>query len=680
MRWALIHFKNKCTGKQKETYGFKTAKSPDQQDELIRFENDMQDLLRGIKFKRHQSELQKKLARDVKEIKSSKQVYVHADKSTNIYTMSKEHYQKMLTENITKTYKKASDNLKNDIDLEGSVIARKLDIADRMEVFAERKPFITLKDHKSHFDTKPTCRLINPAKGEMGIVSQQVLKRINSEIRLITKFNQWQNTAEVIDWFMKLPNKKNRVFIKFDIESFYPSITEETLCKAMEWAKSKVEITPCEEEIIMHSRRSLLFNGGFNWVKQDGTDFDVTMGSYDGAEVCELVGLYMLHLLSRCFDQKDLGLYRDDGITAQSLTRKQADKARKDIIRVFKSCGFGITIEIMLLQTDFLDVTFDLPSGKYWPYRKPNNKPLYVNAKSNHPPVVIKHLPMNITERLSSISCNKDEFNKSKPIYAEALKKSGFDGNMSFIDPATRKNKRKRIRKNIIWFNPPFDKNVTTNVAKRFLQLIDKHFPKGHALHKLFNRNTVKVSYSCMNNMASIISGHNAKILNSNTEENNGGKECNCRKRDECPLNGACLTESIIYKASVSAKNLPTKYYYGVTEGDFKTRWRNHKTSFTNANYKNVTELSHYIWELRDQHGISHDDINISWGIEQRSSKYKCGTRRCDLCLSEKTIIAMAERSSLLNRRAEIVSTCRHRTKFRYHMVKKKRPVQALNP
>ena len=132
MRWALIHVKNKCSGKQKETYGFKTAKSRDQQDE---FENDMQDILCDIKFKRQQSEFQKKLARDVKEIKSSKQVYVHADKSINIYTMSKEHYQKMLTENITKTYKKGSDNLKNNIDLEGSVIARKLDIADRMEVF-----------------------------------------------------------------------------------------------------------------------------------------------------------------------------------------------------------------------------------------------------------------------------------------------------------------------------------------------------------------------------------------------------------------------------------------------------------------------------------------------------------------------------------------------------------------
>lgn len=687
MRWSLIHCKNKSIGDQKETYGFRTSKSPDQQEELVPFENDMQELLRDIKFKGKRSEFQKQLASDVKEIKSSKQIYVHADKSTNLYTMSKESYQKMLTDNITKTYKKASDSLKKDIDLEGSVIARKLEIADRMEVFAERKPFITLKDHKSNFDAKPTCRLINPAKGEMGIVSQQILKRINSEIRSVTKLNQWQNTAEVIDWYKKLRNKKNRTFIKFDIESFYPSITEETLCKAMEWAKTITDISSSDEEIIMHSRRSLLFNGGSNWVKQDGIDFDVTMGSYDGAEVCELAGLYMLHLFSERFDQNDLGLYRDDGITAQSLTRRQADKARKDIVRTFKSCGFGITIETMLPQTDFLDVTFDLPSEKYWPYRKPNNEPLYVNVRSNHPPVVLKHLPTNITERLSSISCDKNEFDKSKLIYEEALKKSGFDGNMTFIDPATKTNKRRRTRKNIIWFNPPFDQNVTTNVAKRFLQLLDKHFPKGHSLHKLFNRNTVKVSYSCMNNMASIISSHNAKILNSDSEINNGAKTCNCRKPDECPLNGVCLTESIVYKASVSANNIPTKVYYGLTENDFKTRWRNHKTSFTNAKYKKQTELACYIWELNEKHGLSYKngDINVSWSIEQRSSKYKCGTRRCDLCLSEKLIIATADRSSLLNSRAEIVSTCRHRTKFRYDKVKydevkKKRLARGQNP
>ena len=211
------------------------------------------------------------------------------------------------------------------------------------------------------------------------------------------------------------------------------------------------------------------------------------------------------------------------------------------------------------------------------------------------------------------------------------MKKSGFDGYMSFIDPATRRNEWKRIRKNIIWFNPPFDKNVTTIEVKRFLQLIDKHFPKCHALHKLFNRNTANVSYSCMNNMASIISGHNAKILNSNTEVNNGGKECNCRKRDECPLNGACLTESIIYKAFVSAKNLPTKYYYEVTEGDFKTRWGNNKTSFTNANYKNVTELSHDEKETActSPESISRLDIIVIWYIQFMHIRYHVILKIC---------------------------------------------------
>ena len=150
-----------------------------------------------------------------------------------------------------------------------------------------------------------------------------------------------------------------------------------------------------------------------------------------------------------------------------------------------------------------LDVTFDLPSEKYWPYRKPNNEPLYVHSQSNHPPVIIKHIPKNITHRLSSISCDKEQFDKAKPDYENALKNSGFDGDMEFIE-VTQKRRRKP-RNNIIWFNPPFDLQVKTNVARRFLQLIDTHFHKRHPLRKIFNRNTVKVSYSTMNNMASIM-------------------------------------------------------------------------------------------------------------------------------------------------------------------------------
>ena len=71
-------------------------------------------------------------------------------------------------------------------------------------------------------------------------------------------------------------------------------------------------------------------------------------------------------------------------------------------------------------------------------------------------------------------------------------------------------------KRNIIWFNPPYSKNVKTNVAQKFLRLIDKHFPKTSKLHKIFNRNTVKVSYSCMPNVKSTISSHNNRVLKKN--------------------------------------------------------------------------------------------------------------------------------------------------------------------
>ena len=281
-------------------------------------------------------------------------------------------------------------------------------------------------------------------------------------------------------------------------KSFYPSITLETLIKALTWAETIVNISPMEREIIMHARRYLLFHGGATWIKKVGSDFDVTTGSYDGVEVSELVGLYMLHLLSQRFGIDFIGLYRDDGPTAQILSKKQADRARKDIIAIFKLCGFTITVEINLPQMDILDVTFDLPSGKYWPYRKPINEPLYIHSKSNHPPSIMKHLPKNINDRLSSISGDKTEFDKAKPAYGQALKNNGFNSTLTYTAPSQLKSsqsaKRKRQRKrNIIWFNPPFDKNVTTNISTRFRELLDRHFHVGHPYHRLFNINTVKV-------------------------------------------------------------------------------------------------------------------------------------------------------------------------------------------
>ena len=134
------------------------------------------------------------------------------------------------------------------------------------------------------------------------------------------------------------------------------------------------------------------------------------MGSFDGAEVCELVGLYLLDKLSKLLGKDNVGLYRDDGLTAvKSTSGPVLDKMRKNIITLFKNEGLGITIDTNLIETDFLDVTFNLTTGKFFPYRKPNNIPLYINVKSNHPPSIIKDLPKMINKRLSDLSCNKED-------------------------------------------------------------------------------------------------------------------------------------------------------------------------------------------------------------------------------------------------------------------------------
>ena len=160
--------------------------------------------------------------------------------------------------------------------------------------------------------------------------------------------------------------------------------------------------------------------------------------------------------------------------------------------------------------------------------------------------------------------------------------------------------------------------------------------------------------------IATIISNNNAKVLAPTQEQPK--RECNCRQPTSCPLNGQCLTECVVYKASVSTANKPVRYYHGLTEGPFKTRYNAHMRSFRAEVCKRETELSKYIWDLKDQ----NLDYEIKWSIIQRATPYKCGTRRCDVCLAEKVAIATANSATSLNKRAEIVSTCRHRAKFRY--------------
>ena len=99
-----------------------------------------------------------------------------------------------------------------------------------------KSAFITLKDHKPNFANNPTCRLINPSKSEIGIVSKKILQRVNAKIVSATHLNQWKNTDSVLTLFNKIPNKPSYSFITFDIIDFYPSISEDLLVEALTFA------------------------------------------------------------------------------------------------------------------------------------------------------------------------------------------------------------------------------------------------------------------------------------------------------------------------------------------------------------------------------------------------------------------------------------------------------------
>ena len=128
--------------------------------------------------------------------------------------------------------------------------------------------------------------------------------------------------------------------------NFYPSITKELLTKSINYAKS---ITNIEEEVIttiLHSRKSLLFGKTSIWVKNDKSDFDVTMRSYDGVEVCELVRLYLLNLLTNEFGKYNLSLYRDDGLSCfQNISGPESVKIKMKMSSIFKENRLKITVE-----------------------------------------------------------------------------------------------------------------------------------------------------------------------------------------------------------------------------------------------------------------------------------------------------------------------------------------------
>ena len=304
--------------------------------------------------------------------------------------------------------------------------------------------------------------------------------------------------------------------------------------------------------------------------------------------------------------------------------------------RLFKEYDLEITAESKQKLVNYLDVTLNLQDGTFRPYHKPNDQIQYIHKESNHPPNIIKRIPVSIGTRLSNLSSTEIIFKESTTHYENNLRQSGYNKKLTYKPTDTNhqkrsKHKRKIIwfnppfsksvstkvgksflslldiikhipvsigtrlsnlssteiifkestthyennlrqsgynkkltykptdtnhqkhskhKRKIIWFNPPFSKSVSTKVGKSFLSLLDLHFPRNHIYSSIFNRNKIKVSYSCMQNIKSVINNHIMKVL-SNTAEID--ESCNCRNKNNCPLDGKGLTPNIIYEAQITS-------------------------------------------------------------------------------------------------------------------------------
>ena len=176
--------------------------------------------------------------------------------------------------------------------------------------------------------------------------------------------------------------------------------------------------------------------------------FDVSMGAYDGAEVYELIGIFLLNLLGRQYDTKNIGLYRDDVLSIfKNCSGLQMEEIKGSLQKVFKKIGFNIILKCNMKIVNYLDVTFNLNDSTYRPYQKPHNIIKYIHVEYNHPPIIIKQVPKTIETHLSQLYSNEEVLNDSAPFYESA----------PFTCPATNKN----------WSTTLFTQKLATNVTTK---------------------------------------------------------------------------------------------------------------------------------------------------------------------------------------------------------------------
>ena len=161
----------------------------------------------------------------------------------------------------------------------------------------------------------------------------------------------------------------------------------------------------------------------------------------------ETVG-YSMSLWERTMERKVCELYRELAVF-KNKRGPESKKIKKSIQAIFRENELKIIIQCNLKVVDYLDVTFNFTDSSYRPFNKTNNEINYIHKQSNHPPSIIKQLPLSVERRLSKLSSNEKIFNDSIPIYQEALIKAGYNHKLTYHNYDQKKDNSQQRKRQI---------------------------------------------------------------------------------------------------------------------------------------------------------------------------------------------------------------------------------------
>ena len=207
MRWKAIFFDSENSPDPPYRYGIKTRAFPSRIADLEPFECGLLKLIPNVKFHRNTNPFQRQLQRDIRKIRASDKIFIPSDKTKKYYEVDKTTHTKLLTDSITTNYQIANVGLYNSINNDAKDIAKSLKVDSRIEALAIKNCFVSLKDHKIGFNTSPKCRLLNPAKSDLGLISKNIVRTMNNAILSKTGLKQWKNSNSVIEWFNNIDDK-----------------------------------------------------------------------------------------------------------------------------------------------------------------------------------------------------------------------------------------------------------------------------------------------------------------------------------------------------------------------------------------------------------------------------------------------------------------------------------------